>query len=71
MQNLMNFGKQAYSEYQASQQGHQGQGGGQFGVEGSAALNSSDNNRPPQTGSKSVNTVPHTHLYSCALRKRV
>ncbi|KAK4055729.1 hypothetical protein OIV83_000275 [Microbotryomycetes sp. JL201] len=50
MDQLMNFGKQAYSQYQASQQGHQGQGGGEFGQLGSAALNSSDNNRPPQTG---------------------
>ncbi|KAK4056558.1 hypothetical protein OIO90_002406 [Microbotryomycetes sp. JL221] len=50
MDQLMNFGKQAYSEYQASQQGHQGQGDGQFGVLGSAALNSNDNNRPAQSG---------------------
>lgn len=32
--------------YQGNGQGHQGSGGGDFGVQGSAALNSYDNNRP-------------------------
>ncbi|GAA5871411.1 hypothetical protein JCM1840_004437 [Sporobolomyces johnsonii] len=41
---------QGYQAYEASQNGHQGSGGGEFGVQGSAALNSADNNRPSQGG---------------------
>ncbi|GAA5920332.1 hypothetical protein JCM1841_004538 [Sporobolomyces salmonicolor] len=42
--------QQGYQAYEASQSGHQGSGGGDYGVQGSAALNSADNNRPSQGG---------------------
>ncbi|SCZ99032.1 BZ3500_MvSof-1268-A1-R1_Chr7-1g09363 [Microbotryum saponariae] len=48
MDNIMSMAQGAYKQYEASQQGHQGQGGGDFGIQGSSALNSADNNRPPQ-----------------------
>ncbi|SCV70799.1 BQ2448_3561 [Microbotryum intermedium] len=48
MNNILNLAQGAYKQYEASQQGHQGQGGGDFGIQGSAALNSADNNRPAQ-----------------------
>ncbi|KAL8277945.1 hypothetical protein RQP46_009577 [Phenoliferia psychrophenolica] len=47
MDNLMSFGKQAYGAYQESQS-HQGSTGGDVGIQGSSALNSSDNQRPGQ-----------------------
>lgn len=59
MQNIFNMGKEVYSEYQASQQGHQGTGGGDYGVQGSADLNSPDNNRPPQVNIDNSAAVQH------------
>ncbi|KAM0753178.1 hypothetical protein T439DRAFT_323811 [Meredithblackwellia eburnea MCA 4105] len=47
MDSFIKMGTQAYQAYEASQQGHQGQGGGEIGIQGSAALNSADNNRVP------------------------
>jgi hypothetical protein len=52
----MNLAKQGFQAYENSQnegqnngqQGHNAQGGGQFGVQGSAALNSNDNQGPSQ-----------------------
>ena len=62
---------QGYSAYEASQKGHQGSGDGDYGVQGSAALNSNDNNRPPQQGSQSHPTQPAPpHLTSLADSRR-
>ena len=55
MDGFMNLAKQGYSAYQASQSGHQGDDQSQpYGVQGSSALNFSDNNRPAQGGRKLV-----------------
>lgn len=59
----MNLAKQGYEAYQESQSGHQGQDQSQpIGVQGSAALNSNDNNRPTQAGRKYFS--PHSELVS-------
>ncbi|ORY91679.1 hypothetical protein BCR35DRAFT_349463 [Leucosporidium creatinivorum] len=51
MDGFMNLAKQGYAAYESSQSGHQGQDQSQpYGVQGSAALNSNDNNRPSQGG---------------------
>lgn len=55
----MNLAKQGYAAYESSQAGHQGQDqSAQVGIQGSAALNSSDNQRPAQGGRKLLPLAP-------------